>query len=368
MRRHRRRRGEERVAPERVLVAAVFVFDARERSPGASLEVDAEDALAQDVPEHPRVRLRPVRHLALPRADAEVVRERLELERADDVLVQHFSRERERVHEPPIVRELPPDPTVLRLQKSRVELPRVVRREEDARAPRPPPRLLDERLEELGGARERRHGGAETALLVMPVSATIGGGMRNRPGFTSVDTGACVGSFTFTAAISMIRFRSLLSPVVSRSNTITTGISAAAARARGTPGGSAPRRPSAPLGTPFPRLRRPPRAARVVGGRERGSALHGAVRALASGAGGAAGSGAREATTVSAPPRARRRSAGSGTASTRAASGARLGPRAASRRTTPRRRGCSRARRRVLPGASPPRARRGGRTGTAGSR
>ena len=67
--------------------------------------------------------------------------------------------------------------------------------------------------------------GADTIAFVIPVSATTGGGMLNRPGFTSVDMGACEGFVAFTAASSMIRFRSLLRPVVSRSNTTTTGIS-----------------------------------------------------------------------------------------------------------------------------------------------
>ena len=61
--------------------------------------------------------------------------------------------------------------------------------------------------------------------LVMPVRATTGGGTANRPGLTRVDIGWCVGSLTFTAAISIIRLRSLFRPVVSRSKTTTHGTS-----------------------------------------------------------------------------------------------------------------------------------------------
>ena len=39
-------------------------------------------------------------------------------------------------------------------------------------------------------------------LLVIPVSCVMGGGILNRPGLISVAIGACVGSVTFTAAIS----------------------------------------------------------------------------------------------------------------------------------------------------------------------
>ena len=40
--------------------------------------------------------------------------------------------------------------------------------------------------------------GALTIALVIPVSATTGGGTANRPGLTSVDIGECDGSDTFT--------------------------------------------------------------------------------------------------------------------------------------------------------------------------
>lgn len=40
--------------------------------------------------------------------------------------------------------------------------------------------------------------GALTIALVIPVSATTGGGTANRPGLTSVDIGECDGSETFT--------------------------------------------------------------------------------------------------------------------------------------------------------------------------
>ena len=91
----------------------------------------------------------------------------------------------------------------------------------------PPLRLASVTYSSSSSAARANDGtaGALTMLLVIPVSCVMGGGMLNRPGLISVDIGACVGSVTFTAAISMIRFLSLLRPVVSRSNAITMGIS-----------------------------------------------------------------------------------------------------------------------------------------------
>jgi len=62
-------------------------------------------------------------------------------------------------------------------------------------------------------------------LFVIPVSCVMWCGIENRPGLIKVLMGWCVLSVTFTAAISMIRFFSFESPVVSRSNAMTIGIS-----------------------------------------------------------------------------------------------------------------------------------------------
>ena len=91
----------------------------------------------------------------------------------------------------------------------------------------PPARLASVTYSSRSSAARANDGtaGALTMLLVIPVSCVMGGGILNRPGLISVAIGACVGSVTFTAAISMIRFLSLLRPVVSRSNAITMGVS-----------------------------------------------------------------------------------------------------------------------------------------------
>ena len=125
----------------------------------------------------------------------------------------------------PIVREFAPESAILRLQKPGVELPRVVRGEKHRERRRCFSGASTTNSSKSSAARANEGtAGADTIAFVIPVSATTGG-MLNRPGFTSVDMGACRGFVAFTAASSMIRFRSLLRPVVSRSNTTTTGIS-----------------------------------------------------------------------------------------------------------------------------------------------
>ena len=166
MRRHQLRSLEER-GP----VAA----RARARS---ALEAHSEDTL-QDVAEHARVRLRAMRHLALAGADAEVLRQRLELERPHRVLVQSLARQRKRVHEAPIVREFAPESAILRLQKPGVELPRVVRGEAFKRAA-VFPRLHPNSSKSSAARANEGTAGADTIAFVIPVSATTGG-MLNRP-------------------------------------------------------------------------------------------------------------------------------------------------------------------------------------------
>mmetsp|Transcript_27461 Transcript_27461/g.67478 ORF Transcript_27461/g.67478 Transcript_27461/m.67478 type:complete len:415 (-) Transcript_27461:210-1454(-) len=93
---------------------------------------------------------------------------------------------------------------------------------------RPPPRCLAAATYSSNSSATRANDGtlgAFTMALVMPVSWVMKKGTTWRPGLTSVLIGAWVGSDRFTAAISMMRWLSLLSPVVSRSNTTTVGIS-----------------------------------------------------------------------------------------------------------------------------------------------
>mmetsp|Transcript_4334 Transcript_4334/g.19632 ORF Transcript_4334/g.19632 Transcript_4334/m.19632 type:complete len:202 (-) Transcript_4334:1113-1718(-) len=105
----------------------------------------APDQTLQHVPEHPGVSLGSVRRAPRLLDNPEVRRQRLQLVTSprDRILRQGFPRQRKRVHEPPILRKLAAESSVLRLEKPGVELTRVVRGEEHARAPAAPPRLVD---------------------------------------------------------------------------------------------------------------------------------------------------------------------------------------------------------------------------------